>query len=159
MNYVFYNTLTESFGRETVQPYTMDGKPGPLPEGTVELQIVREEPPADIPEGFVATPSKTVNLEARQLVYSFEVAASPVPATLTKLQFVGQLINEGLLAQSSTFINGSGIPEGPQREHAKAQWLWGNEVPRNGPVVIALLAHLGKDSDAIDTFFRNASKL
>lgn len=81
------------------------------------------------------------------------------PKTVTKLQFVGQLINEGLLAQASTFINGNGIPEGPQREKAKAQWLWGNEVPRNGPVIIALLTHLGKDSAAIDEFFLNAAAL
>lgn len=157
MSYIFYNPATNSFGRETAQPYTMDGKPGPLPEGTVELQIVREAHPADIPEGFVAAPSKTVNLETRQLVYSFEIVKIPVPTFITKEQFINRLLAEGLYENASAYVNT--VPEGPQKTLARAKWLHGQTVPRDGLLMVALLTHLGKDSEAIDEFFRNAANL
>lgn len=81
------------------------------------------------------------------------------PATVTKEQFVFQLHAEDLYNTVKTFINGTGIPEGPEKERAKIMWQHCQTVPRNGTIVALIMAHLGKDSAATDAFFRNASLL
>lgn len=82
-----------------------------------------------------------------------------VPDSVTKQQFIQQLFNENLFTLAKDFVNSTAIPEGPQREYAKAVWLHFGVVPRNGPVVELILTHLGKDAAGMDDFFRNASLL
>lgn len=87
------------------------------------------------------------------------VLVSPEPLrvmAVTMRQARLALLGAGKLGQIDAAIDG--LPS-PQKEAARIEWEYSQEVQRNKPLVLALAPALGLDDAALDALFLAASKL
>lgn len=88
--------------------------------------------------------------------YIPEPAPIQVPSAVTMRQARLALLNLGLLANVDSAI--SALPS-PQKEAAKIEWEYSQEVQRHNGFVAQLAPILGLDSNQLDNLFIEAKKL
>lgn len=81
----------------------------------------------------------------------------PVPQSVTMRQARLALLSAGLLTQVDQLIDG--IPDLGQREAAKIEWEYAQDVSRTSMLVMQLAPLLGLNDEALDDLFRNAGSL
>lgn len=116
----------------------------PIPEGFAPVA-----PPAS-PEGFAVW----VNGTWRIMLSKPKAPPEPVPESVTKRQFVQQLIADDLYDSVEAILDA--IPDTVER---LLMWSWfrdSNEFERHRPELIQIAAQLGKSAAEIDDFFRRA---
>ena len=84
------------------------------------------------------------------------VIPKEVPTEVPLWAFRAMLAVSGIAAQVDGLI--VALPE-PQRTVASTQWVYGNFIVRNHPMIEALGSQLGLTADQIDDIFIQASKL
>lgn len=115
------------------------------------LGWTRVPPPDVIPPGKFAV---FTGIEAILVERPPPAPPAPVPDTVTKRQFVQQLIAEDLYDAVVTILDA--IPDPVERQ---LMWSWfrdSNEFERHRPELIQIAEKLEKSEQEIDEFFRRA---
>ena len=108
MKTTIYNTTTEEAGVIRQEPYTVDGKPGILPDYLVELPVIEAEMPI-ITETQKLKNSWVADLENMEYRQEWEVIEKTkeemAPYVITKAQGLIQLEKMGLYDQLMTALD------------------------------------------------------
>lgn len=65
-------------------PYTVDGKPGEIPDGWVQIEDQHTDPPAEVPAGKVAQAYTEIDVEGRTRRHLWRLVDAPI-GPVTKL--------------------------------------------------------------------------
>jgi hypothetical protein len=122
-----------------------------------EVRFAEPERDAD---GVLGAPEADAEYQAwlaeGNLPAPYIAPVAPAPAVVTMRQARLALLGAGLLQLVEDAI--AGMPS-PQKEAARIEWEYSQEVHRNRPFVLALSGALGLNDEQLDSLFLTASKL
>lgn len=164
MKTLLYDTITQKRqGDIRDGRYLVDGNPGVLPDGWVELvvenilpatydeqtQTIDSREYADIPNLKWIVETYVRNLTPQEIL---ERQPKP-PPTCTPRQFRLALIDSGYsLEQIQTMLDN--IPDETQRKKALVEWEYSIEIKREHPLIRTFATQLGlSEKDLDDLFF------
>lgn len=163
METFLYNTITQKReGPIRSGPYLVDGKPGPLPEGWVELyietlptpvydyqtQIVEYNQYADIQNKLWVKEPIVRNLTQQEI----EDRKPKPPDTCTPRQFRLSLINSNISLQTIEDMLNS-IPNEQERVSALIEWEYSIEIKRSHPLISTFANQLNITEKQLDDIF------
>lgn len=160
MQTFLYNTLTqEREGPIRNGPYLVDGQPGVLPEGWVELTIYPIPAPPYDPYTQYLTMTEYADIPNLRWVQEFFVvnmSQSQIeglkPDTCTPRQFRLALIYSGIsLSAVDNLIDGISDPN--QREIVRVQWEYAIMIEKNNQLIQQLFSDLGYTKEQVDDIF------
>src|SRR6056297_3561500 len=155
MKTTIYNTTTSEAGAIRQEPYTVDGKPGILPDHLVELPVIETERPIitetqKLKNSWVAD---LENMEYRQEWQIIEKTKEEMtPYVITKAQGLIQLETMGLYDQLMTALDSMSKIDRIVFEATK-------EWERDNGLVDKMANLFGFDEDGKLDFFINAGKI
>lgn len=163
MKTFLYDTVTQKRQGDIREgKYMVDGKPGILPSGWVELVIENREAPqydektqtlesreyADIPNLKWITELYIRNLTPQEIL---DRQPKP-PTSCTPRQFRLALIDSGYsLDQIQTMLEN--IPDEIERKKALVEWEYSIEILRQHPLIQTFADQLGLSESDLDTLF------
>ena len=155
MRYTIYNTTTNEAGAIRQEPYTVDGKPGILPDHLVELPAIETERP-QITDTQKLKNSWVADLENMEYRQGWEIIEKTkeemTPYVITKAQGLIQLENMGLYDQLMTALDSMSKIDRIVFEATK-------EWERDNGLVDKMANLFGFDEDGKLDFFINAGKI
>lgn len=160
MQTFLYNTITQKReGPVRNGPYLVDGQPGVLPDGWVELTIYSIPAPPYDPNTQYLTMVEYVDLPTFRWIQEFyivnmtnEQIEGLKPDSCTPRQFRLALIYSGIsLSTVENLINQ--IPDPNQREIVRVQWEYAIMIEKNNELVQQLFFDLGYTKEQIDNIF------
>lgn len=163
MKTFLYDTVTQKRQGDIREGrYLVDGKPGALPDGWVELVVENREAPqyddktqtlesreyADIPNLKWVTELYVRNLTPDEIL---ERQPKP-PSSCTPRQFRLALIDSGYsLEQIQTMLEN--IADETERKKALVEWEYSIEIERMHPLVLTFADQLGLTETDMDNLF------
>lgn len=163
METFLYNTITSRIEGPIRQgPYLVDGLPGFLPEGWVELTITHLEKPsydeqiqtiecneyADIPNKKWIKEYYIRNLTQEEI----EKRKPQPPSSCTPRQFRLALINSGIdIDMIDSTINN--IQDPIERKTALIEWEYSIEIKREHPLILSFATQLNVSEQQLDEIF------
>lgn len=160
--YIWYDTIEEKqVGKIRKEPYTVDGKPGILPDNVVELLIVRTHDTIDLETQMYIGQTITVNIPNKTYTIHRNAGPKPpqpVPHQVSPSFLRMAMLDAGIDLNSITSLIDATV-DPIEREKIRAQWEYSLSIRRDHPLVISFGAALGLTETQIDDIFRNAEIL
>jgi hypothetical protein len=160
--YIWYDTVKEQrVGKIRKEPYTVDGKPGILPDNVVELLMLHTHDTIDLETQTYI--SQTITVDIPNKTYTIHRNAGPkppqpVPYSTTPSFLRMAMLDAGIDLNSITSLIDATV-DPIEREKIRAQWEYSLSIRRDHPLVISFGANLGLTESQIDDIFRNAEAL
>lgn len=147
----FYNTVTETYGRETATPYLLDGLPGPLPPDTVELTVIRTPAPEPQPDKRAFT-TPTLDLAKLTLTHVWDWQDIPAPSEVSDKQILYWLIDNKKYDRVLQIINT--LPDPTDRLKAQIQFQRSGMIQRQHPMTLFVMNAIPLTPAETDQAFR-----
>lgn len=163
METFLYNTLTQKREGPIRQgPYLVDGQPGPLPDGWVELTITHQPYPSYNYDTETLGYNEFADIENKQWVREYFVRGltqqeiedrlPKPPPYCTPRQFRLALINSNIdIDVIETMLNN--IQDPIQKKTALIEWEYSIEIKREHPLISTFAQQLGISEQQLDQIF------